>query len=99
MRSRWTRFLPGFPAVLLMPAFLALWAVLCFVPKEGWTRGGLLFEATLGFPFDLKSFVQAILKLSQDHPACCATHVNATCATARENACCCDARHHTGTHA
>ena len=33
MRFRWPRFLPGFPAVLLMPAILAAWAILCSIPR------------------------------------------------------------------
>lgn len=53
MRSRWSRFLPGWPAALLVPAVLAYWAVLCFVPPayvgvgEYW-----VLESTNGFPFE-----------------------------------------------
>ena len=35
MTARLTRLLPGFPAVLLMPAILALWAALCSLEREG----------------------------------------------------------------
>ena len=33
MRLRWPRFLPGFPAVLLMIPVLGLWAFVCTVPR------------------------------------------------------------------
>ena len=35
MRLRWpTKFLPGFPAILLVPAFLGLWATLCVTHSD-----------------------------------------------------------------
>ena len=33
MRIRWPRFLPGFPAVLLVPVVLGLWIWLCMTPQ------------------------------------------------------------------
>ena len=33
MRARWTRWLPGFPAVLLIPAIVVGWALLLWVPE------------------------------------------------------------------
>ena len=30
MSFRWPKYLPGYPAVLLMPTVLAIWAILCF---------------------------------------------------------------------
>ena len=33
---RWTRLLPRFPAVLLVPAALAAWAALCYIYLGGW---------------------------------------------------------------
>ncbi len=44
MSFRWRRFLPRYPAVLLVPTTLALWAALCFLPREHPGRP-LLFTA------------------------------------------------------
>ena len=50
MRFRWTRWLPGFPAVLLMPAIVVTWASLLWAPEGDtcWEGGGLGPE--WGFP-------------------------------------------------
>ena len=53
MRLRWPKCLPGYPAILLVPAVLAGWAVLCFVPPADWILGGgWELERTNGFPFE-----------------------------------------------
>ena len=46
MRLRWRKYLPGWPAVLLVPAVLAVWIMLCiFAPEKG-------LPGSRGFPFD-----------------------------------------------
>ncbi len=56
MRVRWPRYLPRFPAVLLVPAILGLWLSLCTVPREHslpWLRytPGHEFPHEFGVPF------------------------------------------------
>ncbi|MCZ6691115.1 MAG: hypothetical protein O7H41_16125 [Planctomycetota bacterium] len=52
MRFRWpTKYLPSFPAVLLVPVVLAVWAGLCRFPRGGWSEGGYTFLESKGFPF------------------------------------------------
>jgi hypothetical protein len=54
MRSRWTRFLPGFPAVLLVPAVLLLWLSLWLFMEDrdllGWQFHGF------GFPLPFEGW-------------------------------------------
>ena len=46
MRPRWRKYLPGWPAVLLVPAVLAVWIMLgIFAPEKG-------LPGSRGFPFD-----------------------------------------------
>ena len=51
MRLRWPRLLPGFPAALLVPAFLAGWAIQCSIPIVVWTRGAERIVSFQGEPF------------------------------------------------
>ena len=58
MRSRWTRWLPGFPAVILLITILGLWVVLCTLPLGDWdtvfSMGevlGPVQKRVWGFPF------------------------------------------------
>ena len=56
MSWRWPKFLPGWPAVLLMPVVMAAWAIPCYVPKGWWSVGGRLYQETRGFPLAFKTF-------------------------------------------
>ena len=50
-KSRWAGFLPGYPAILLMPAVLVVWAVLCTDGQSGYESGAEWYGWGFPLPF------------------------------------------------
>ncbi|MCZ6688501.1 MAG: hypothetical protein O7H41_02740 [Planctomycetota bacterium] len=52
-RSRWVGWLPGYPAILLMPAVLVVWALLCTYFRNTWESGPERGPWLIGWGFPL----------------------------------------------